>query len=176
MGCKWSESDNEPPIGRVIPIAPSLQGSDTDVDVDSDSDEGDGSLLLGNDEVVEVSEQPTLVLDINPSIIMTDVGIAQDGTGQPPAAQIADFSSKDGWLAPKKFTGTSAEDAQLWWNPFHLFKNFKELTDQRALAIFLLMLKDGAMTCYLGQSAATKAHWAGLQGTFKERYFPQEIN
>ena len=56
MGCKWGEPDDEPPIGRVIPTAPSLQGSDTDVAVDSDSDEGDSSLLLGTDDVVEVSE------------------------------------------------------------------------------------------------------------------------
>ena len=131
MGCKWGEPDDEPPLGRVIPTAPSLQGSDTDVAVDSDSDEGDRSLLVGNDEVVDVSEQPPLVVDINSSINMADVGLAQDGTGQPPAAQAADFSSKDGWLAPKKFTGTSAEDAQLWWNSCHLFKNFKELTDQK---------------------------------------------
>ena len=176
MGCKWGEPDDEPPIGRVIPTAPSLHGSHTDVDVDSDSDEGDSSLLLDNDEVVEVSEHPPLVVDINPSINMTDVGLAQDGTGQPPAAQAANFSSKDRWLSPRKFTGTSAEDAQLWWNSFHLFKNFKELTDQRALAMFPLMLKDGAMTWYLGQSAATKANCAGLQDAFKERYFPQEIN
>ena len=99
--------------GRVIPTAPSLQGSDTDVDVDSDSDEGDSSLLQGNDDVVEGSEQPPLVVDINPSINMADAGLAQNGTGQPSAAQAADFSSKDGWLAPKKFAGTSAEDPQL---------------------------------------------------------------
>ena len=79
-------------------------------------------------------------------------------------------------MASMKFTSTSAEDVQLWWNSFNLFKNVKELTNQRALAIFPLMLKDGAMTWYLGQSTATKANWAGLQDTFKERYFPQEIN
>ena len=146
MGCKWGELDDEPPIGKVIPTAPSLQGSDTDVDVDSDSHEADSSLLLGNDDVVEVSEPPSLIAAINPSINMADVSLAQDGAGQPPAVQAAGFSSKDGWLAPKKFTGTSAEDAQLWWNSFHLFENFKELTNQRALAIFPLMLKDGAMT------------------------------
>ena len=38
------------------------------------------------------------------------------------------------------------------------------------------MLKDGAMTSYLGQSAATKTNWTTLQDTFQERYFPQEIN
>ena len=70
VGCKWGEPDDEPPIGRVIPTAPSLHGSDTDVDDDSDSDEGDSSLLLGNDEGVDVSQQPPLVVDINPSINM----------------------------------------------------------------------------------------------------------
>ena len=45
---------------------------------------------------------------------MADVGLEQDGTGQPPAAQAADFSPKDGRFAPRKFTGTSGEDAQLW--------------------------------------------------------------
>ena len=83
--------DDEPPIGRVIPTAPSLHGSDTDVDVDSDFDEGDSLLLLGNDDVVEVSEAPPLVVDINPSINMVDVSLAQDGTGQQPAAQAANF-------------------------------------------------------------------------------------
>ena len=57
-----------------------------------------------------------------------------------------------------------------------LFKNFKELTDQRALAIFPVMLKEGAMTWYIGQLAATKTNWTTLQDVFKERYFPQEIN
>ena len=86
VGCKWGKPDDEPPIGRVIPTAPSLHGSDTDVDVDSDSDEGDSSLLLGKDDDIEVSEPPPLVVDINPSINMTDVGLAQDNTGQPPVA------------------------------------------------------------------------------------------
>ena len=146
MRCKWGEADDELPIGRVKPTATFLQGSDANVDVDSDSDEGDSSLLQGNDDVVEVSEPAPLVVDINLSINMADVGLGQDGTGQLPAAQAADFSSKDGWLAPRKFTDTSAEDAQLRWNSFHLFKNFKELTDQRALTIFPLMLKDGDLT------------------------------
>ena len=65
---------------------------------------------------------------------------------------------------------------QLWWSSFQLHKNFKELTDQRALAVFPLMLKDGAMTWYLGQPEATKSDWAALQDAFKERYFPQEMN
>ena len=102
---------------------------------------------------------------------MADVGLAQAGIGQPTAAQA--HRRTDGWH--RGFTNTSAEDAQMWWNSFHLFKNFKELTDQRALAIFPLM-KDGAMTWYLRQPAATKANWAGLQDAFKERYFPQAIN
>ena len=68
-------------MGSVIPIAPCLHGSDTDVNVDSDSDEGDSSLLQGNDDVVEVNEPPPVVVDINPSINMADVGLAQDGTG-----------------------------------------------------------------------------------------------
>ena len=114
MGCKWGEPDDEPPIGRVIPTASSLQGLDTNVDIDSYSNEGDSSLLLGNDDVVEVSEPPPLIADINHSINMADVGLAQDGPGQPPAVQVAHFSPKDGWLASKKFTGISAKDAQLW--------------------------------------------------------------
>ena len=76
------------------------------------------------------------------------------------------FASKDGWLAPMKFTGTSSEDAQLWGSSFQLYKNFKELTDQRALAIFPLMLKDGAMTWYLGQPDSTRTDWAVLQNAF----------
>ena len=67
---------------------------------------------------------------------MANTGMAQDGTGQSPTAPATNFVSKDGWLAPMKFTGTSSEDAQLWWSSFQLYKNFKELTDQRALAIF----------------------------------------
>ena len=81
VGCTLGEPDDETPIGRVIPTAPSLLASDTDVDVDSDSDEGDSWLLLGNDDVVEVSELLPLVVDIISSINMADVGLAQDGTG-----------------------------------------------------------------------------------------------
>ena len=102
---------------------------------------------------------------------MADQGQAQapaDGGGQPPAAQASEVSSKDGWLAPMKFSDTSTEDDQLWWSSFELFKNFKELTDQRALAIFSLMLKEGAMTWFLGQSTATKTNWTALQDVFKE--------
>ena len=100
-------------------------------------------------------------MDINQFVAMADLGQAQapaDGGGQPPAVQASEVSSKDGWLAPMKFSETSSEDAQLWWYSFELFKNFKELIDQRALAIFPLMLKDGAMTWYLGQSAAMKTN------------------
>ena len=90
-----------------------------------------------------------MVVDINQLVAMADLGQAQapaDDGGQPPAAQASEVSSKDGWLAPMKFSGTSSEGAQLWWSSFELFMNFKELTDQRALAIFPLMLKEGAMT------------------------------
>ena len=73
---------------------------------------------------------------------MVDALLAQDGAGQPPAEPAVDFASKDDWLAPMKFTSTSSEDAQLWWSSFQLYKNFKELTDRRALAMFPLMLKD----------------------------------
>ena len=62
---------------------------------------------------------------------MAEADQVQDGAGPPPATPAADFSSKDGWLASMKFTGTSAEDAQLWWNSFQLLKNFEELTNQR---------------------------------------------
>ena len=107
---------------------------------------------------------------------MADTSMAQNGTGQPPTAPATNFASKDGWLAPMKFTGTSSEDAQLWWSSFQLYKNLKKLTDPRALAIFPLMLKDGAVTWYLGQPDVTKTNWAALQDAFKERYFPQEMN
>ena len=56
-------------------------------------------------------------MDINQLVAMADLGQAQapaDGEGQPPAAQASEVSSKDGWLAPMKFSGTSSEDAQLW--------------------------------------------------------------
>ena len=99
---------------------------------------------------------------------MATTGMAQDGTGQPPTTPATNFDSKDGWLAPMKFTGTSSEDAHLWWSSFQLYTNFKELTDPRALAIFPLMLKDGAMTWYLGQPDVTKTEWAALQDAFKE--------
>ena len=88
--------------------------------------------------------------------------MAQGNAGQPQTAPAADLASKDGWLAPMKFTGTSSEDAQLWWSSFQLYKNFKELTNPRALAIFPLMLKDGAMTWYLGQPEVTKTDWTAL--------------
>ena len=95
-------------------------GSDTDVDVDSDSDVEDSSLLLGNDDVVQVSEPPPLFVDINLPVNMADAGMAQHGAVQPPVAPATDLASKDGWLAPMKFTGTSSEDAQLWWSSFQL--------------------------------------------------------
>ena len=138
------EPDDEPPTKRVTPTA-RLLGSDTDVDVDSESDEdeGDSSILLENDDWVQVSVPPPLFEDINLPVNMANTGMAQDGTGQPPTAPATNFASEDGWLAPMKFTGTSSEDAQLWWSSFQLYKNFKELTDPRALAIFPLMLKDG---------------------------------
>ena len=92
-----------------------------------------------------------------------------DGGGQPLAAQASNFSSKDGWLEPAKFSGTSSKDAQLWWNSFELFKNFKELNNQSALAIFPVMFREGAMTWYLGQPTPAKAYWTVFQAAFKER-------
>ena len=70
------------------------------MDVDSDSDEGDSSLLLGNDDVVQVSEPPPLFVDINLPVSTADAGLAQDGAGQPPAASATAFASKGGWLKP----------------------------------------------------------------------------
>ena len=100
---------------------------------------------------------------------MAEAGNAQGGADQPPAAPATVSVSKDGWLAPKKFAGTSLEDAQLWWSSFQLYKNFKEFTNPRALAVFPLMLKDGAMTWYLGQPEATKTDWAALQEAFRKK-------
>ena len=79
------------------------------MDVDSDSDVGDSSLLLGNDDVVQVSEPPPLFVDINLSVNMADAGLTQDGAVQQPVAPATDLASKDGWLAPMKFTGTSSK-------------------------------------------------------------------
>ena len=102
--------------------------------------------------------------------------MVQSNAGQPQTASAADFASKDGWLAPMKFTSTSSEDEQLWWSSFQLYKNLKVITDPRTLVIFPLMLKDRVMTWYLGQPEVTKTDWAALQIAFKERYFPQEMN
>ena len=44
------------------------------------------------------------------------------------------------------------------------------------MAIFPLMLKDGAMTWYLAQSDATKTYWMALPDAFKEQYFQQKMN
>ena len=156
----------------MTPTAPSY----LDSDLDADSDTGDVTRRRQDRRGKWIT---ITVVDINQFVAMADQGQAQapaDSGGQPPTAQASEISSKDGWLTPMKFSGTSSEDAQLWWCSFELFMNFKELTDQRALAIFPLMLKDGAMTWYLGQSAATETNWTTLQDAFKERYFPQEIN
>ena len=63
-----------------------------------DSEEGDSSLLLKNVDVVQVSGQPPLFVDINMPVNMTDASLAYDGVGKPPAAPATDFASKDGWL------------------------------------------------------------------------------
>ena len=111
-GCKWGEPDDEPPTSRLTLTAPLLgSDSDTDVNVDSDSDEGDSSILRGNDDWAQVSGPSPLFEDINLPVDMANIGMAQDGAGQPPTAPATDFASKDGWLAPMKFTGTSSEDA-----------------------------------------------------------------
>ena len=75
VGCKCGEPDDEPPIKRITSTSPLLR-SDTDVDIDSDSDEGDSSLLLGNDDVVQVSGSPSLFVDINLPVHMADAGLA----------------------------------------------------------------------------------------------------
>ena len=58
---------DEPPTSRLTPTAPLLESDsdadsdtdvqDTDVTVDSESDKGASSILLGNDDWVQVSEQ-----------------------------------------------------------------------------------------------------------------------
>ena len=108
----------------MTPTAP-LLGSDSDTDVqdtdvivDSESDEGDSSIQLGNDNWGQVSGQLPPFEDIILPVDMADVGNAQGGSDQPPAAPATDSVSKDVWLAPKKFAGTSDEDAQLWWSSF----------------------------------------------------------
>ena len=51
MRCKWGEPDDELPIGRVIPPLPRYGGQTRTW---TDSDEGNKSLLLGNDDIVEI--------------------------------------------------------------------------------------------------------------------------
>ena len=175
--CKWGETSEEPLTRRVTPTASSNLESDLDSHSDSDSvsDRGDGSLLPGDDGIVGVSGSPPLFVDKNQFVDMANprqVQAALDGGGHLPAAQASDFSSKDGWLAPTKLSETSSEYAQLWWDLFDLFKNFKELYDQRALAIFPLMLREGAMTWYIGQPTPTKP----TTRCCRLRHFPQEIN
>ena len=114
MGCRWGEPDDEPPTSRLTPTAP-LLGSDSDADsdtdvqdtdviVDSESDDGDGSILLGNDDWEQVSGQLPSDEDIILPVDMADVGNAQGGADQPPTSPASDSVSKDGWLAPMKFT------------------------------------------------------------------------
>ena len=71
--------------------------------------------MLENDDWVQVSGPPPPFEDIILPVDMADIGMAQGGAGQPPTAPATDSASKDGWLAPMKFTGTSSEDAQQWW-------------------------------------------------------------
>ena len=63
---KRGKPDDEHPIKMVTTTAP-LLGSDTDVDVDSESDEdeGDSSILLENDDWIQVSGHPPLFVYIN---------------------------------------------------------------------------------------------------------------
>ena len=69
------EPNQELPVRRVTPTAPSYLNSDSDTDSDSDAE--DGSLLLKNDWIVGVSESLTPVVDINQFVGMAVVGQAQ---------------------------------------------------------------------------------------------------
>ena len=100
---RWGEPNEEPLARKVTPTAPSY----LDSDLDTDSDVGDGLLLLEDNGIVGVSGSPSLVVNINQFVAMADLGQAQapaDGGGQPSDPQASEVSSKDGWLAPMKFS------------------------------------------------------------------------
>ena len=51
VSCRFGEPNEEPPVRKVTPTAPSYL--DSDLDTDSDSDVGHGSLLLEDDGIVD---------------------------------------------------------------------------------------------------------------------------
>ena len=79
-------------------------------------------------------------------------------------------------LASAKFDGTSEEDGQLWWHSFMLYNAFRELTNSKVLQVLPLLLREGAITWFIGQDNATKGDWTVMETAFTARYFRQAIN
>ena len=75
-------------------------------------------------------------------------------------------------LCPEMFSGTSNEDAPIWWRRFGLFSNVKGWSDNQSLQAFPLFLKGAAAIWYDSLGTEQRASFAQLSQAFKDRYFP----
>jgi hypothetical protein len=78
-------------------------------------------------------------------------------------------------LGPTLFTGAHGQDPKIWLASLGNYSDYKELTDEKKLALFKLRLGDTARDWLIALPDAHKDTFAHLSAAFIARFQPQEI-
>jgi hypothetical protein len=78
-------------------------------------------------------------------------------------------------LGPTLFTGAHGQDPKIWLASLGNYSDYKELTDEKKLALFKLRLGDTARDWLIALPDAQKDTFAHLSAAFIARFQPQEI-
>jgi hypothetical protein len=78
-------------------------------------------------------------------------------------------------LGPTLFTGAHGQDPKIWLASLGNYSDYKDLTDEKKLALFKLRLGDTARDWLIALPDAHKDTFAHLSAAFIARFQPQEI-
>ena len=84
-------------------------------------------------------------------------------------------SGSSSTIYPPNFKGTTAEDAETWLRHFKNYCAYKQYTDDKAKALFRVVLIDSAAVWYDSLDQAEQADWERLKTAFLHRYTTPEF-
>ena len=84
-------------------------------------------------------------------------------------------SGSSSTIYPPNFKGTTAEDAEAWLRHFKNYCAYKQYADDKAKALFRVVLIDSAAVWYDSLDQAEQADWERLKTAFLQRYTTPEF-
>jgi len=84
-------------------------------------------------------------------------------------------SGSNNTIYPHNFKGTTAEDAETWFRHFNNYCAYKQYTNDKAMALFRVVLVDSAVVWYDSLEETTRADWDRLRAAFLQRYTTPEF-